>query len=88
MAHSPARASRGTSSRFNLTDLSASRKRADEEREQKRRDARIAELQTAQTRTEDEVIRKLSAEDQRAAEGDGAGASAVEVGLSDLEIGL
>ncbi|MBI1917284.1 MAG: PSD1 domain-containing protein [Planctomycetes bacterium] len=61
---------RGTSSRFNLTDLVAGRKRADEEREQKRRDARIAELRAAQTRIEDKVIRKLSAEDQRAAEGD------------------
>src|SRR5262249_37813680 len=58
---------RDTSSRFNLTDLSTPRKPADVEREQKRREARIAELRRAQTRIEDEAIRKLSAEDQRAA---------------------
>ncbi|HKB42359.1 MAG TPA: DUF1549 domain-containing protein [Gemmataceae bacterium] len=66
---SPYSDTRETSSRFNLTDIS-SRRRPDSEREQKRREARIAELRAAMTRIEDEAIRKLSAEDQRAAEGD------------------
>ncbi len=60
---------RDVRSPFNLTDITPMEFRARYEAEQKRREERIAELEAAITRIEDEAIKKMPAEDQRAAEG-------------------
>jgi hypothetical protein len=60
---------RSVRSRFNLTDLSPPEVRAKYEQQEKRREARRAELTAALTKLEDEAIKKMPAEDQRAAEG-------------------
>ncbi|HEY8506460.1 MAG TPA: DUF1553 domain-containing protein, partial [Gemmataceae bacterium] len=56
-------------SRFNLTDISPPEVRATYERELKQRHARMEELQQAMRVIEDEAIKKMPAEDQRASEG-------------------
>jgi hypothetical protein len=56
-------------SRFNLTDIAPPAVRATYEADLKRREARKAELVAAMTAIEDDAIRKMPAEDQRAAEG-------------------
>jgi hypothetical protein len=61
--------SRDVRSAFNLTDISPPDQRGKYEAELKKRDARLAELKTEMTAIEDEVIKTLPAEDQRAAEG-------------------
>jgi hypothetical protein len=60
---------RNTSSRTNLTDVSPPEKRARYEKELKEREERINELTAAVTKIEDAAIKKMPAEDQRAAEG-------------------
>jgi mono/diheme cytochrome c family protein len=56
-------------SRFNLTDVTPPEIRVTYEPELRRREARKAELIAEMTRIEDDAIRKMPAEDQRAAEG-------------------
>jgi len=56
-------------SRNNLTDISPPEKRAGYEEEWQKRQARLAAIKAAMTAIEDEGIKKLPAEDQRAAEG-------------------
>jgi hypothetical protein len=60
---------RNVRSRFNLTDISPPAVRATYEKQMKQREARKAELVEAMRRIEDDAIRKMPAEDQRAAEG-------------------
>src|SRR5262249_18634438 len=59
---------RNVRSRFNLTDVAPPEVRATYEAELKRREARESELTATMTRIEDDAIRKMPAEDQRAAE--------------------
>jgi Protein of unknown function (DUF1553)/Protein of unknown function (DUF1549)/Planctomycete cytochrome C len=56
-------------SKFNLTDISAPERRAIYEVELQERQERLAAIKAAMTAIEDEGIKKLPAEDQRAAEG-------------------
>jgi hypothetical protein len=56
-------------SAFNITDITPPGERAKYEAELKKRDARLAEVKKSMTVIEDEVIKTLPAEDQRAAEG-------------------
>jgi mono/diheme cytochrome c family protein len=60
---------RDVRSAFNLTDISPPDQRAKYEEELKKREARLAEIKKGMTAIEDEAIKKLPAEDQRAAEG-------------------
>jgi mono/diheme cytochrome c family protein len=60
---------RDVRSPFNLTDISPPAERAKYEEDLKTREARLAEIKKAMEAIEDEAIKKLPAEDQRAAEG-------------------
>ena len=60
---------RDTSSRFNLTDITAPEKRATYEAELTARQEKLRELKGKLTAIEDAAIKKMPAEDQRAAEG-------------------
>jgi hypothetical protein len=60
---------RNVKSRTNLTDITPPAKRAKYEKELQEREERIAELTAAMTKIEDAAIKKMPAEDQRAAEG-------------------
>src|SRR5262245_47203376 len=60
---------RNVKSSFNLTDITPPDERAKYEAELKNREARIAEIKKEMEAIEDEAIKKLPAEDQRAAEG-------------------
>lgn len=60
---------RDVRSAFNLTDISPPDQRAKYEAELKKREARVAEIKKAMEAIEDEIIKTLPAEDQRAAEG-------------------
>jgi hypothetical protein len=60
---------RDVRSAFNLTDISPPDQRAKYEDDLKKRQARVAEIKKAMIAIEDEVIKALPAEDQRAAEG-------------------
>jgi len=60
---------RNTSSRFNLTDISPPEVRAKYEPELLDREKKGDEIKEAMRKIEDEVIKKMPAEDQRAAEG-------------------
>ncbi len=61
--------SRDPRSMANLTDITPPEQRKLYEEEAKRREIRKAELAAAMRKIEDEVIKRMSAEDQRAAEG-------------------
>jgi mono/diheme cytochrome c family protein len=61
--------SRDVRSRTNLSDISPPENREKYEAELKQREARLSEIKKAMTAIEDEAIKKLPAEDQRAAEG-------------------
>ena len=61
--------SRDTSSSFNLTDISPPEKRRTYEAEMAQREAEKTRLIREMTRIEDEAIKRMPAEDQRAAEG-------------------
>ncbi len=60
---------RSTISRFNLTDIAPLAVRAQYAQQLKDHEARRSELMAAMTRIEDAAIKKMPAEDQRAAEG-------------------
>jgi len=60
---------RDVTSKFNMTDITPRARRSLYEEELRQRTARIDALTDAITRIEDEAIRKMPAEDQRAAEG-------------------
>ncbi len=60
---------RDVRSAFNLSDITPPDQRAKYEAELKQREARLGEIKKAMTAIEDEAIKKLPAEDQRAAEG-------------------
>jgi mono/diheme cytochrome c family protein len=60
---------RDVRSKYNLTDITPPDQRAKYEEELKKREARLAEIKKAMEAVEDEVIKTLPAEDQRAAEG-------------------
>ncbi|MBA4065373.1 MAG: hypothetical protein C0501_17005 [Isosphaera sp.] len=60
---------RDVRSAFNLTDISPPNQRQVYEAELKKREARLAEIRKAMEAVEDEVIKTLPAEDQRASEG-------------------
>src|SRR5262249_44122408 len=60
---------RDVRSKFNLTDISPPDQRAKYDAELKQREERIAEIRKAMTAIEDEFIKTMPAEDQRAAEG-------------------
>ncbi len=60
---------RDVRSPFNLTDITPPAERAKYEAELKQRDARLAEVKKAMEAIEDQIIKTLPAEDQRAAEG-------------------
>src|SRR5439155_1364908 len=60
---------RDVRSKFNMTDVTPPEKRVLYEAELKDRQARIEELTGRVTALEDEAIKKMPAEDQRAAEG-------------------
>jgi hypothetical protein len=60
---------RDVRSAFNLTDISPPEQRAKYEEELKKRQTRLAEIKKEMVAIEDEAIKKLPAEDQRAAEG-------------------
>jgi mono/diheme cytochrome c family protein len=60
---------RDVRSKFNLTDITPPEQRAKYEAELKRREARVGEITRQMEAIEDELIRTLPAEDQRAAEG-------------------
>jgi mono/diheme cytochrome c family protein len=60
---------RDVRSAFNLTDISPPDQRVKYEADLKKREARVAEIRKAMEAIEDEVIKTLPAEDQRAAEG-------------------
>jgi len=60
---------RDVRSAFNLTDISPSAERAKYEADLKKRQARLAEIKKAMEVIEDEFIKTMPAEDQRAAEG-------------------
>ena len=60
---------RDVRSAFNLTDISPPDQRVKYEADLKKRDARLAEIRKAMEAIEDEFIKTLAAEDQRAAEG-------------------
>jgi hypothetical protein len=60
---------RDVRSAFNLTDITPPDQRAKYEAELKKREARLAEIKKAMGAIEDEFIKTLPAEDQRAAEG-------------------
>jgi mono/diheme cytochrome c family protein len=60
---------RDVRSAFNLTDITPPDQRAKYEEELKKRDARLAEIKKTMEAIEDDVIKTLPAEDQRAAEG-------------------
>ncbi len=61
--------SRDVKSRTNLTDISPPEQREKYEVELKQRELRLVEIKKAMTAIEDEAIKKLPAEDQRASEG-------------------
>jgi mono/diheme cytochrome c family protein len=61
--------SRDVRSRTSLTDITPLEQRAKYETELKQREARLAEINKTMTAIENEAIKKLPAEDQRAAEG-------------------
>ncbi len=61
--------SRDTRSSFNLTDISPPEKRRSYEAELQRRESEKERIIREMTRMEDEAIRRMPAEDQRAAEG-------------------
>src|SRR5262249_32307848 len=61
--------SQNVRSAFNLTDITPPGDRAKYEAELKKRDARLAEVKKAMAAIENDVIKTLPAEDQRAAEG-------------------
>jgi hypothetical protein len=61
--------SRDVRSRTNLSDISPPDQRGKYETELKQREVRLGEIKKAMTAIEDEAIKKLPAEDQRAAEG-------------------
>ncbi|MCX7701283.1 MAG: PSD1 and planctomycete cytochrome C domain-containing protein [Gemmataceae bacterium] len=61
--------SRDTRSSFNLTDISPPEKRRSYEAELQRREAEKERITREMTQLEDEAIRRMPAEDQRAAEG-------------------
>src|SRR5207237_5933248 len=65
----PYSATRDVRSRTNLTDISPPEKRKEYEAELKEREAKLAELKKKMTVIEDAAIKKMPAEDQRAAEG-------------------
>jgi len=60
---------RDVRSSFNLTDITPPERRAAYEADLKQREARKAELSAAMRKLEDEAIKRMPAEDQRAAEG-------------------
>ncbi len=60
---------RDVKSAFNLTDITPPDQRAKYEEELKKRMARVAEIKKEMEAIEDEIIKTLPAEDQRAAEG-------------------
>jgi mono/diheme cytochrome c family protein len=60
---------RDVRSKFNLTDISPPNQRSKYEEELKKREARVAEIKKLMEAIEDEIIKTLPAEDQRAAEG-------------------
>ncbi|MBX9627323.1 MAG: DUF1549 and DUF1553 domain-containing protein, partial [Gemmataceae bacterium] len=80
---------RDTSSRFNLTDITPPDKRAEYEAELTARQEKLRELKTKMTAIEDAAIRKMPAEDQRAAEANDRPAVVVKVpgylGKDELE---
>jgi hypothetical protein len=65
----PFSATRDVRSKFNLTDVTPAAKRKTYEAELKEREARIEELKKRMAELEDAAIKKMPAEDQRAAEG-------------------
>jgi hypothetical protein len=70
---------RDTKSSFNLTDVSAPSERKKYEAEVQRREQRKAEIVAAMTKIEDAAIKKMPAEDQRAAEANDRPAVVVKV---------
>src|SRR5699024_9791176 len=60
---------RDTRSRFNLTDITPPEKRKGYEDELKAREAKVEAITKKMTAIEDAAIKKMPAEDQRAAEG-------------------
>lgn len=60
---------RDVRSSFNLSDITAPEKRQKYEQDLAQRERRMGELTRAMTKLEDEAIRKMPAEDQRASEG-------------------